>query len=324
MRALVIPAAGRGWRVDEVDDPVPGNGQVLVRVLATAICGTDVLLWHGRLPVRFPVVLGHEPVGEVVAVGVAVADRRVGDVVGILWREPSCGLCRLCTSDRPHLCQSRVGKPIGGMGGFADLMAVDADRTIPVPPELDHVQAAPLVCAGGTAHRAVAAVSAMPGDTVTVVGLGGLGHLAVQIAVAAGSRVQVLTSSPEKAKLGLALGAERAVTNGSDLLPANAIVATNPIAARINEAMTALDPGGTVAVVGVLDAPLAFAPAAVPMRWTITGVMQHGKAHIDAAFRLAVQGRIRSHNEVAPLPSGPDLILRVADGTIRHKAVLVT
>ncbi|MGH8060327.1 MAG: alcohol dehydrogenase catalytic domain-containing protein, partial [Candidatus Entotheonellia bacterium] len=198
MKAAVVPAVNSRWSVQEVATPEPGPNQVLIRIRASGICYTDVHQTRGELPGDFPRILGHEPAGEIVAVGPGVRTRQVGDRVGVPWIQASCGRCEWCLRGRPMFCAGQVSTGAHMAGGHAEYMLAYADATMLLPAGLAWEQAAPIFCAGYTVWSGLRWAEPQPGERVAVVGVGGLGHLAVQYAKAAGFTTLALSRSPDK------------------------------------------------------------------------------------------------------------------------------
>jgi alcohol dehydrogenase len=150
MRAAVVPSTNSAWVLREVPTPEPGPNQVLLKIHASGICYTDVHQTRGELPGPFPRTLGHEPVGEIVAVGAAVTTRKAGDRVGVPWIQATCGRCEWCSRGKPMFCAEAVGTSVQIGGGHAEYMLAHADATMLLPDDLAYEQAAPIFCAGYT------------------------------------------------------------------------------------------------------------------------------------------------------------------------------
>src|SRR5579859_2099907 len=223
MKAAVLHKAGAPLVIEEIDKPQAGPGEILIQVKACGVCHTDVHLAAGewRLP-KLPLVLGHEAVGIVEAVGAGVKTFKSGDRAGIPWIYSTCGECEFCASDREPLCPAIVVTGFMVDGGFAEFVKVPASHAVAVPPELSFADAAPLYCAGLTSYRALKISGARVGETVAIWGVGGLGHYAVQIARAMGTRVVAVDLDPAKLDLARELGAE-VLVNASEQDPAKAI-----------------------------------------------------------------------------------------------------
>ena len=141
MQAAVVPAVNSSWQVKEVPQPQPGPNQVLVKMHASGICYTDVHQTLGHLPGPFPRILGHEPVGEIVAVAPDVTTRKVGDRVGTAWIQSTCGRCEWCQRGRRMFCPYLKGTGIEAQGGHAEYMLMNADATYLIPDKVSYEQA---------------------------------------------------------------------------------------------------------------------------------------------------------------------------------------
>jgi S-(hydroxymethyl)glutathione dehydrogenase/alcohol dehydrogenase len=233
VRAAVLRDIGSPLRVEEIRLAQPGPGQVRVRMVATGVCHSDLSLARGTLAQPVPAVLGHEGAGRVVSVGDGVTDVHEGDAVLLNWAPP-CRHCWWCEHGEPYLCarsgdaaalpyaQLADGTPLFGALGvaaFASETLVAESACIPVPGDVDLVEAALLGCAVLTGVGAVVnAAHVSPGDSVAVIGLGGVGLCAVQGARIAGAEVLIaVDAAPEKAELARRLGATDVLEPGDDL-----------------------------------------------------------------------------------------------------------
>jgi alcohol dehydrogenase, propanol-preferring len=260
MKAAVLHQAGAPLVIEDVPDPRPGPGEIVIRVKACGVCHTDLHLMAGewRLP-KLPLVLGHEAVGIVDAVGPGVTSFKPGDRAGIPWIYSTCGVCEYCTSDREPLCPSIVVTGFMVDGGYAELVKAPASHAVAVPAALDFADAAPVYCAGLTPYRALKVSGARVGDTVAIWGVGGLGHYAVQIAHAMGARVVAVDIQAGKLDLAHRLGADVTVDASRqkseqvirDLGGAHVVVSLAPTAAAIAQGFAALRRGGTLVLVGL-------------------------------------------------------------------------
>jgi alcohol dehydrogenase, propanol-preferring len=198
-------------RVDQIDDPTPGRGQVLVRIHAAGVCGTDLHILDGMIkPDPYPMTMGHEAAGIVEAVGEGVS-LKPGTPVAI-YNKIFCGRCEQCLRGRTNICDNepdQLGFNIDG--GDADYVVVPEQNAVVIPEGVDLATAAVLTCAGMTAMHATALSGLRLGDTAVVDGIGGVGSLVVQAAAHAGARVIAIADSEEKIALAKELGASDGV-----------------------------------------------------------------------------------------------------------------
>ncbi|UXH80118.1 NADPH-dependent aldehyde reductase Ahr [Roseateles amylovorans] len=191
-----------------------GEEEVAIRVEHCGICHSDLAMIDSEwFPSTYPVVPGHEVIGVITEVGARVKGRQVGQRVGIGWHTGSCMHCGFCLGGEQHLCGQRQPTIIGRHGGFADRLHAHWAWAVPIPDNLDPAAAGPLMCGGGTVFLPFVLHSIKPTDRVGVVGIGGLGHLAVKFARAWGCEVTAFTSSPSKREEALALGAHKTLSS---------------------------------------------------------------------------------------------------------------
>lgn len=196
MRIAEVTAFGSPATVQERPIPHPGHGQVLVRLEACGLCHTDIHAMRGDWPVKptLPLVPGHEGVGIIEELGEGVTTRTVGQRVAMPWLGHACGDCRYCVDGRENLCERQYNNGYAVAGGYGEYMLADARFATPVPDEVTPVDAAPLTCASVTTYAAIKNAHVTPGETVTIFGVGGLGHLAVQYARLVGAKSSPSTS----------------------------------------------------------------------------------------------------------------------------------
>ncbi|WP_026927457.1 alcohol dehydrogenase AdhP [Granulicoccus phenolivorans] len=226
MKAAVVTAFGQPLTVGDTARPEPGPGQALVKLIASGVCHTDLHAAHGDWPVKPqpPFIPGHEGVGEVIAVGEGVTDLKVGDLVGNAWLWSACGTCEYCRSGWETLCEAQLNGGYAVDGSFGEYMLVDARFAARIPEGADPVEVAPVLCAGVTVYKGLKVTDTRPGQWVVISGIGGLGHIAVQYAVAMGLRVAAVDIAEDKLALARKHGAEVTV-NASQEDPAAAIQA---------------------------------------------------------------------------------------------------
>ena len=304
MKAAVLTGP-RAFRVERVLDPTPGPGEALVRVGAAGICGTDYRIWTGERRVRYPLIPGHEFIGNVVAVGSGVTRVMPGDRVAI---EPNwgCGACDLCREGSGNLCLARTAVGIDRDGGFAELAVLPEGACWPAPAGLAAdvlLFAEPLAVVA----RAVGRAAPRPGETAAVVGAGTLGLLAVQLLRARGCRVMVVGRTDRRLGLARDLGADATVVGAGEDVAAAArrfsgrdgvdlVVETAGTAEAVELSVGQVGfvrPGGRVILAG-----LPHDPARVEFFWVVRreidvrGSMIYREEFGEAVALLAA-GRIR-------------------------------
>jgi alcohol dehydrogenase, propanol-preferring len=224
MRAAVVHDFGKPLSLDERPVPVPGAGQVLVRLETSGLCHTDIHAAHGDWPVKPapPFVPGHEGVGIVERLGPDVTGLSEGDRVAIPWLGWACGTCEDCLSGWETLCPNQLNTGYSIDGCYADYAVASAAFAGRVPAGVDPLDAAPLACAGVTTYKAVKVAEVRPTDLVVVFGVGGLGHLAVQYAAIAGGTVVAVDLHDEKLALARDVGVTHTV-NAQTVDPVQAL-----------------------------------------------------------------------------------------------------
>src|SRR6516165_599923 len=213
MRAAVLrnnaPIDSSPLRIEEMPDPEPGPGEVLVQVHCCATCRTDLHVIEGDLkPVTLPIIPGHQVVGTVLALGPGCRRLAQGDRVGIAWLRSTCGACKFCTSGRENLCESSRYTGYIEHGGYAELTTVREDFAYRLPEGIDDEHAAPLLCAGIIGYRALVRSNLPKGGTLGIFGFGQSAHLMAQIARSWGCTFYVVTRGKRHQDLARRLGAD--------------------------------------------------------------------------------------------------------------------
>jgi alcohol dehydrogenase len=326
MKAAVVPKQNAKWELREVPTPKPGPGQVLIKIHASGICYTDVHQTNGDLPGRFPRTLGHEPVGEIVELGAGVASRRVGDRVGVPWVQGSCGRCEWCLRGKPLFCENLIGTSGEADGGHAEYMLALSDSTMLLPEGLSYEQAAPIFCAGYTVWSGFRWADPKPAERVAVIGIGGLGHLAVQYAKAAGFEVIAVSHSPDKDKLIKELGADAIARDGAGLKKlggADVVLATGNSSDSMADSIKGLRPDGRLVVMGFDPKPLPVSTGAlITGRIKIVGSQQNGREYLYEALQMAASGKVKVMTETYKLDDIGKAYERVEQGKARFRAVV--
>ncbi|NNG40161.1 alcohol dehydrogenase catalytic domain-containing protein [Flexivirga sp. ID2601S] len=335
MKAAVIPELNGTWELRDIPTPKAEPGQVLIKVHATGICFTDIWTTRGAAGDLFPNTPGHEVVGEVVEVGEGVISRKVGDRVGTTWVQSTCGRCDYCRENLPLSGQAAVNCPNARLtgfttqGGHAEYLAATATGTVLIPDGLSYEEAAPIFCAGYTVWSGLRAAEPQPHEKIAVVGIGGLGHLAVQYAKAAGHETIAVTHSPDKHDLARELGADLVVANGAELQAAGGadvlLLCSNSYDAG-RDAFKGLRHDGRAVLVG-LD---PFADFTIPtepqpffaQRQKVIGATHNGLNYLTEALDIAASGAVKPMIEVFPKERITEAVDKVTAGDVRFRAVV--
>jgi alcohol dehydrogenase len=293
---------------------------------ASGVCYTDVHQTLGHIPGAFPRILGHEPVGEVVAVAPDVTSRKVGDRVGVPWIQATCGRCEWCARGRKMFCAGQKSTGMDLQGGHAEYMPMYADATLLIPEGVSYEQAAPIFCAGYTVWSGLRWARPQPHERVAVLGIGGLGHLAVQYAKAAGFDTIAISRSPDKDKMIRELGADEIVRDGKGLAAiggADIVLSTTNSTASMVDSIQGLRPDGRIVTMGADSEPLSLSIMTLLMkRIQVIGSQQNGPEYLYEALDFVAKGKVKTIAETYPLADAAKAYQRVAEGKARFRAVL--
>lgn len=308
--------------------PRPAAGELLVRVLACAVCRTDLHVAEGDLPVhRLGVVPGHEVVGEVIRSGEgATGDFRVGQRVGIPWLRRTCGRCRYCTRGLENLCPHSEYTGWDADGGYADYATVPAGYAYPMPSGYSDAELAPLLCAGIIGWRALQRANLPPGGHLALYGFGASAHLTAQVALAQGATVYVLTRSSQARKLARALGAT-SVGGAADPppQPVDSAILFAPAGELVPSALAALDRGGTLAVAGIhlTDIPVLHYQQHLFQERQIRSVTANTRQDGHDFLAFAATHRLQVMTTHYPLDQADLALTDLAAGRVHGAAVLM-
>lgn len=326
MKSAIVPAAHAKWELKDVPTPKVGPNQVLIKIHASGICYTDVHQTHGHLPGPFPRILGHEPVGEIVEIGEGVVSRQVGDRVGVPWIQSSCGRCEWCLRGKPMFCEKQIATATHMNGGHAEYMLAVAEATMLIPDKLDYVEAAPIFCAGYTVWSGLRFAKPAPHERVAVLGIGGLGHLALQYSKASGFETIAISHSVDKDSLIKKLGADHIVRNGEELLKmggADIILSTTNSNEAMIDSLKGLRFDGRFVAMGFDAKPLQVALGDLILkRIRIIGSQQNDREYLYEALNMAAEGKIKVITEVYPFHDIERAYERVENGKVRFRAVV--
>jgi alcohol dehydrogenase, propanol-preferring len=334
MRAAELHMVGKietnPLKVEEVATPIPGKGQILVRIQASGVCRSNLNLVEGDwvaagVPPRYPIIPGHEIAGMVAEVGPGVDSVRKNDRVGMqpLWT--SCGNCEYCLTGGEYFCSKKeiLGETVDG--GFAEYILAYEGHIYPLPSNLDAVAAAPLFCPGVTAYGAVKKAGIEPGKKVAVFGAGGVGHLAIQFAKLYGAEVYAVTRSELHLELASELGAipidgkNDPVAELTKLGKMDSTIVFAPSTKVAMQAVRSTKPRGTV----VMGAPVAIEEFPFDEEKRIVGTLVGGRQAMREVIALAASGKIVPVTETHKLDEANQVLRSLKDGELKARAVLV-
>ena len=334
MRVVQVARPRAAFEIVEREVPDPPAGSVRIKVQACGICHSDSLTKDGTLPlVQYPRVPGHEVVGVVDAVGSGVARWAPGQRVGVGWHGGNCGYCDACRRGDFFACQTFTA--ITGItydGGYAEYMIARAEALAAVPEELSPVEAAPLMCAGVTTFNCLRNAGARPGELVAVLGLGGLGHLAVQYAARAGFRTVAIARGKDKEAFARELGARdyidsQAMDPAAELRKlggAKVILATVTSGDAMAAVVGGLGADGTLMVIGAAPAVTVSPGQLIGGRLSVKGWYSGTSIDSEDTLAFSVLAGVRSMNEVFPLERAAEAYERMLSGKARFRVVLTT
>jgi len=335
MKAMVLeslaPLEDSPLQLRDRPEPSPGLGQLVIRVHACGVCHSQLHMiegaWAGRnVPGMLPIIPGHEVVGSIVELGSGVEGLVVGQRVGVqpLWS--CCGRCDYCLTARENLCGDKEMAGESVDGGFAEYMLATAEHVYPVPESLGDAEAAPLFCPGLAAYGAVAKAGLSPGAKVAVFGVGGVGHLVVQLAVLAGAEVTAVDRARQHLDLAERLGARHVLDASSDAVEedfaarggADAAIVFAPSDTAVQQAVSVLKRGG-IAVLGV---------SARVGEWSfdekrLVSTALGPRHQMHDVLRLAAAGKLHVHYEAFALEDAPVALARLKADRLAARAVLV-
>jgi D-arabinose 1-dehydrogenase-like Zn-dependent alcohol dehydrogenase len=330
MRAAVITKYNADWEIKTLPDPRPSAGQVVIKIHASGMCGTDLHVHHGIFGLPLPIVAGHEPVGEIVELGAGVVDFKVGDRVGVHWSQKGCGRCPTCQSgEQAHCPQAQSWMHIGG--GNSELMLAWASGCTLLPEGIAYETAAPIFCAGYTVMSGLRNAEPKPGERVAVLGLGGLGHLALQFSRAVGLETWAITGQADKVKELKAMGASEVLVVGAD--PGKAmndaggfdIISTTNSSKQVTSAFGSLRRNGRLMSMGATtDGPVSLdTMSLLSGQRQIRGSSQDERSDLFEALTLVASGKVKAILETYPITKVNEVRERLKQGKVRYRAVLL-
>ena len=326
MRAMIFETPGKALSLRQMDLTEPSAEQVLLRVLACAVCRTDLHVIDGELTnPKTPLIPGHEIVGSVAAVGVAVARFKVGDRVGVPWLGWTCGECSFCREGQENLCDGAKFTGYTLDGGYAEYTVADQRFCFPIPESYSDTEAAPLLCAGLIGYRSL--VKAGNGKRLGIYGFGAAAHIVAQVAKYQGREIYAFTrpGDSKAQEFALSLGAVWAgSSNQSPPVKLDAAIIFAPVGALVPQALNAVRKGGTVVAGGIHMSDIPSFPYA--LLWeerSICSVANLTRRDGAEFMELAPKVPVRTEVETFALEQANQALDRLRSGKIHGAAVLV-
>lgn len=329
MRAVQVSRAGGPLEIVEREIPEPGPGYVRIKVQACGICHSDTFTKEGLWPgMQYPRVPGHEAIGVIDAVAPGVPRWKAGQRVGVGWNGGFCGYCDNCRRGDFFACQTSTD--ITGLtrdGGYAEYMLAPISALALVPGELSSADAAPLMCAGGTTFNCLRNSGAWPGDLVAVVGIGGLGHLAVQFAAKMGCRTVAIARGKDKEPLARQLGAHYFIDNKTQdpaaelqkLGGAKVILATVTSPDAMKSAFGGLGVHGRLMLIGAVPSLEINPLQMIGGKQSVTGWYSGMSIDSEETLNFSALSGVRSMNETYPLDRVAEAYEHMMSGKARFR-----
>ncbi len=336
MRAAVLREFKQLLSIEDVEQPQPGAHEVLIEVEGCGVCHSDLHVADGDWPqivsiTKKPLILGHEIAGHVVEKGDSVRGLEVGDRVGVPWVYWTCGECDFCLEGNENLCPKQNITGVTVDGGYAEYVKAPASHVTKIPEELSCIEAAPLFCAGVTVYRALKHARIQPGQRLAVFGVGGLGHLAVQIGIGLGAFVTAIDVSDEKIADAKAWGASATLNSTKVNVVkemrraggAHVAIVTSGVKQAYDTAFPSVRPTGILLVVGLPSESLCFSPilmAATEIRIRASSVGT--REDLREVLALAAAGKVRCQTSTRPLSQANEVLSQLRQGQVSGRIVL--
>jgi propanol-preferring alcohol dehydrogenase len=336
MKAAVLHAFKTPLSLEEVPRPVAGADEVLIEIEVCGVCHSDLHVADGDWTqlagiVKKPLILGHEIVGRVVERGVAVKTVETGERVGVPWVQWTCGQCEFCREGYENLCVKQRITGVMVDGGYAEYAKAPASHVVKIPDRLSSEQAAPLLCAGVTVHRALKQAKIRAGQRLAVFGVGGLGHIAVQIGRAAGAEVTAIDVSEEKLALAKSLGAARTLNAATSNVVkevrgsggVHVALVTSAAKSAYDTAFYCVRPTGMLLAVGLPAKDISFPPilmAATEIQIKASAVGT--REDLGEALAMGAAGTVHCQVATRALADAQEVLAELSRGEISGRVVL--
>lgn len=333
MKAIQVTKANAPFELVERDIPEPGPRWVRVRVEACGVCHSDAFVATGGYPgLKLPRIPGHEIAGRIDKVGDGVTAWKVGDRVGVGWHGGHCFECDSCRRGLFINCVNAKVTGISHDGGYAEYAVVPSESVARLPEGMDAADAGPLLCAGVTTYNSLRNAGARPGQTVAVLGIGGLGHLAVQYAAKMGFRTIAMGRGGDKAQLAKELGAHEYVDTSAGapaeqlqkLGGADLVLATAPESSAIAATVDGLKPRGKLLVVAAPFTPMPVNVFALLSGKEIAGWPSGSAIDSEDTMQFSKLTGVKARIEKFALADAQQAYEKMMANKVRFRAVLVT
>ena len=335
MRAAVLESFGKPLSLKEIEQPEPRPWEVVVEMKTSGVCHSDLhnIAGDWAFVPELPIVPGHEGVGVVVEAGDAVTNVKVGDRVAVWFYNNTCRTCENCLTGNENYCEQRVMTGFSVNGTFAERTRIAGDFAIKIPDGLGDIEAAPITDAGLTAWRAFKVADIRPGDPIAVFGIGGVGHLILQLAKLAGAHVIAVDIGEEKLKMAEELGADKAL-DASDASIGSTIryemggvktaLCCAPSLIAYQQAMYSLKVNGTLVALGLPAGTLDLSILnTVFFGIHVVGTLIGNRQDLTEALALAAAGKMKALTQTYDFLSVNDAIQDLKQAKVRGRPVLV-
>ena len=336
MKAAVLHEFKKPLAIEEVARPQIAADEVLIAVEACGVCHSDLHVAEGDWKqfagiVKKPLILGHEVAGRIVEAGANVRDLKIGDCVGVPWLYWSCGECEFCKEGNENLCAKQSITGVTVDGGFAEFLKVRATHATRIPSALSALEAAPLFCAGVTVHRALKKAKISPGQRLAIFGVGGLGHLAIQLAGALGAEITAIDISETKLETARTLGAAKTLNAATTDIAkefrrsggVHVAMVTSGSRAAYEAAFASLRPTGMLLVVGLPAEDICFPPILMAAREVRIQASAVGtREDIKEVLTLAAEGKVRCEVAARPLSQINEVLDQMSRGEISGRIAI--
>jgi propanol-preferring alcohol dehydrogenase len=331
MKAVQVSKAGGPFELVERPIPQPGPGQVRIKVEACGMCHSDAFVKSGGFPgMQLPRIPGHELAGKIDVVGANVTAWKAGDRVGVGWHGGHCFQCEACRKGRFINCEKLQITGISYDGGYAEYVVVPSEAVASIPEKLSAAEAGPLLCAGVTTYNALRNSGALPGQTVAVQGIGGLGHLGIQYASRMGFRTVAISHGADKEELARALGAHdyidtKRVTAAEGLKSlggADLVLATAPNSAAIASTVDGLKSRGKLLIVAAAFEPIPVSGFALLSGKSVAGWPSGSSMDSQETMVFSALTNVRAKIELFKLEQAEEAYTRMMENRMRFRGVL--